>query len=223
MTLCPVYEVIADHFSATRYRQWPVVERFLRGLPSGSLVTDVGCGNGKNMVDHWAEHTSAAATAMDAARTRTLAPGTTMVSRPQLFFSGSDRSSALAEICRQHRPNADVAVADTTCLPYRSRCFDVAISIAVIHHLATRARRLEAVRELLRVVRPGGQVLLYVWALEQRQMPGNRLKTVELPNCERTSDYDAEQVRVLCVLRGIIYFRCEYVHFPRRMCLSLGI
>ncbi|XP_068122965.1 alkylated DNA repair protein alkB homolog 8 isoform X2 [Hyperolius riggenbachi] len=42
-----VYEDIAGHFSSTRHSPWPRVMDFLRTLPIGSLVADVGCGNGK--------------------------------------------------------------------------------------------------------------------------------------------------------------------------------
>nr|DBA32521.1 TPA: hypothetical protein GDO54_000305 [Pyxicephalus adspersus] len=42
-----VYEDIASHFSSTRHTPWPKVVDFLRSLPMGSLVADVGCGNGK--------------------------------------------------------------------------------------------------------------------------------------------------------------------------------
>lgn len=42
-----VYDAIAPHFSSTRFAQWPKVSSFLNSLPSGSLVLDAGCGNGK--------------------------------------------------------------------------------------------------------------------------------------------------------------------------------
>ncbi|KAG8584701.1 hypothetical protein GDO81_004726 [Engystomops pustulosus] len=42
-----VYEDIAGHFSSTRHTPWPKVVDFLMGLSVGSLVADVGCGNGK--------------------------------------------------------------------------------------------------------------------------------------------------------------------------------
>ena len=41
------YDQIADHFSNTRYKPWPQVSDFLHTLSPGSLVLDVGCGNGK--------------------------------------------------------------------------------------------------------------------------------------------------------------------------------
>jgi tRNA (uracil-5-)-methyltransferase TRM9 len=44
-----VYNTIAPHFSRTRYKPWPIVERFLISRKPGSLGLDVGCGNGKNL------------------------------------------------------------------------------------------------------------------------------------------------------------------------------
>ena len=45
-----VYDGIAQHFSNTRYKAWPVVKDFIMRLPAGSVGVDVGCGNGKNML-----------------------------------------------------------------------------------------------------------------------------------------------------------------------------
>ena len=42
-----VYENIAEHFSGTRHSPWPKIAEFLKNQPNGSLVADVGCGNGK--------------------------------------------------------------------------------------------------------------------------------------------------------------------------------
>lgn len=30
-------------------KPWPIVEKFLEGLPAGSVGLDIGCGNGKYM------------------------------------------------------------------------------------------------------------------------------------------------------------------------------
>jgi tRNA (uracil-5-)-methyltransferase TRM9 len=56
--------------------------------------------------------------------------------------------------------------------------FDFAISIAVIHHLSTPARRVKAVSAILETLKPtvskgtpnsqAGKALIYVWALEQK-------------------------------------------------------
>ena len=43
------YNLIADHFSNTRHYVWPNVKNFIDSIIPGSLVADIGCGNGKNM------------------------------------------------------------------------------------------------------------------------------------------------------------------------------
>jgi len=81
------------------------------------------------------------------------------------------------KIAKQHHPHSAI-VADNLSLPHPTHSFDFAISIAVIHHLSTPARRIEAVRAILELLRPsnelsqeekGGRALIYVWALEQKE------------------------------------------------------
>ena len=50
----------------------------------------------------------------------------------------------------------------------RSNLFDAVISIGVIHHFSTVKRRVRAIQELCRILTPGGKLMIYVWALEQR-------------------------------------------------------
>lgn len=42
-----VYDSIADHFSQTRYKPWPLIAVFLASLAPGSIGLDSGTGNGK--------------------------------------------------------------------------------------------------------------------------------------------------------------------------------
>lgn len=84
---------------------------------------------------------------------------------PKCYFIGCDISPPLVAICSQRGHEA--LVADALHLPYRSNFYDAAISIAVLHHLSSDQRRIRALEELVRVVRPGGKVLITVWAVEQ--------------------------------------------------------
>lgn len=131
-----VYDAIAPHFSSTRFSKWPKVQTFLNSLPSGSLVLDAGCGNGKYLGLN-----------------------------PNCYFVGCDISAPLINICSDK--GHEVLVVDAVNLPYRSGYGDAAISIAVLHHLSTESRRKRAVEELIRVTKPGGLVLITVWAREQ--------------------------------------------------------
>lgn len=42
------------------------------------------------------------------------------------------------------------------------------MSLAVVHHFATTERRVGALKELARILRIGGRVIITVWALEQK-------------------------------------------------------
>ncbi|XP_069747352.1 alkylated DNA repair protein alkB homolog 8 isoform X2 [Narcine bancroftii] len=88
-----VYDEIAGHFSNTRHTPWPKVVEFLKALPDGALVADIGCGNGK--------------------------------------YLGVDKDLFME-------------------------------------------RRLSAVKEIVRLLRPGGKGLVYVWAMEQEH---NKIKS----------------------------------------------
>ncbi|KAJ8662860.1 hypothetical protein O0I10_001036 [Lichtheimia ornata] len=84
---------------------------------------------------------------------------------PNILMLGSDRSSNLIKIVQER--GFEGMVADGLDLPYRDNAFDFVVSIAVIHHFASPERRQEALKELLRITRPGGKILVFVWALEQ--------------------------------------------------------
>lgn len=63
---------------------------------------------------------------------------------------------------------SQVALCDNLELPFRDDSFDAVLSLAVVHHFATTERRVRALRELARILRIGGRVVITVWALEQR-------------------------------------------------------
>lgn len=78
----------------------------------------------------------------------------------------SDASAPLARIAKA-ATGAPAVVADCLCAPFRSGSFDTVLSIAVLHHLSTEARRVQALREAARLLRPGGDLLVYCWSYEQ--------------------------------------------------------
>uniref|UniRef100_UPI00359028DB probable tRNA methyltransferase 9B n=1 Tax=Myxine glutinosa TaxID=7769 RepID=UPI00359028DB len=131
-----VYENIAPYFTAMRLCTWPRVRRFLLRLQPGSLVADVGCGEGRYLGLNG-----------------------------HVFTLGCDYCRPLATMARS--AGHDVTVCDNLHLPIRSSCLDAVISIAVIHHFCTKQRRIRALQELARVLRPGGRMLVCVWAHEQ--------------------------------------------------------
>ncbi|CAH1984659.1 unnamed protein product [Acanthoscelides obtectus] len=73
MHVISVYENIAAHFSETRSKPWPNVLEFVNSFDAGSVVLDVGCGNGKYLGKN-----------------------------KHIFDVGCDTSSALLEVCRKN-------------------------------------------------------------------------------------------------------------------------
>lgn len=68
-------------------------------------------------------------------------------------------------------PRRSLAQADILALPFHSSSFDAVMSIAVIHHLTTPARRIQALSELCRISRDGGVALVSAWARESAGRP----------------------------------------------------
>ncbi|KAM4796086.1 putative tRNA methyltransferase 9B [Rhinophrynus dorsalis] len=133
-----VYEKIAPYFNDKRYKAWPKVQEFLLAQEPGSLIADIGCGNGKYL------HIN-----------------------NQAFKVGCDYCIPLAKAARSQ--GYEVLVCDGLQLPYRTGCFDAVLSIAVIHHFSTKERRIRAIQEMARILKVGGRIMIYVWALEQKR------------------------------------------------------
>lgn len=141
------YETVAAHFSSTRHSPWPKVVQFVKALPKGSFIADIGCGNGKYL---------------------------TCIDPTHSFGVGGDRSSRLVSICGGR--GLEAMVADALAVPLRSQSCDAVLSIAVLHHLSTLGHRQAAINELLRILRIGGRGIIYAWAHEQMKGSRRRFK-----------------------------------------------
>ncbi|XP_055599137.1 alkylated DNA repair protein alkB homolog 8 [Uranotaenia lowii] len=191
-----VYNEIAKHFSETRHSPWPKVEDFLSSLNAGSLLLDIGCGNGKYLGLN-----------------------------KSLINVGCDRSDGLLKVCAER--GFQVVQSNCLALPFRSSSADACISIAVIHHLATEERRKKSVSEMVRVLKPAGRALIYVWAKNQeanlkkssylRQNKQNRKsKNEEVPVVQQGSPND-NQATVLPVHTNRTQFQHQDLLVPWKL------
>ncbi|EDR23974.1 hypothetical protein, conserved [Entamoeba dispar SAW760] len=134
-----VYEIIAQHFSQTRYKGWPKVEEFLNGLENYSIVYDIGSGNGKyHNINH------------------------------HITVIGFDPCHNLLMEALHNQKSQNIQ-ADGLYVPVKSNSGDAAISIAVVHHFSTFERRVAAIQEIIRTIKVGGKALITVWAKEQKK------------------------------------------------------
>jgi alkylated DNA repair protein alkB family protein 8 len=160
-----VYDAIATQWHHTRGRRgvlWPGATQFLQRLPVGSVVADVGCGDGKYFPAIWEAGSYVIGTDISLPLLKTaLQAGTRNDDVPD--------SRRVSELRRHLNDRPAMAVADCMSIPLRSKSCDAAICIAVLHHLSTQSRRRRCIEELARIVRPGGTINIQAWAMEQEE------------------------------------------------------
>lgn len=130
-----VYENISKHFSNTRVYTWKWIDDFIYSQQKNSLILDIGCGNGRNMIFE------------------------------NYNFIGIDNCNGFLDICREKKLN--VIEANMTNIPLESNTFDAIICIASFHHLSTPILRKKSLNEIKRLIKPGCDILLSVWSINQ--------------------------------------------------------
>ena len=163
-----VWESIAQSFDRNRTRTWPHVEAFLASLPRGARVMDLMGGNGRHLKP-------------------SLAAGHDTV--------WLDFSRPAARIVAERYPATKVVVAEATHLPLADASIDACIFVAGLHSLPTAEARLLCLRELHRVLRPGGRAQVTVWSrdaprFKDQGRPGHVLD-VDIP--WRSDGHDASR------------------------------
>lgn len=149
-----VYEAIAPHFSLTRHSPWPRVAAYLAAQHAGAIGLDVGCGNGKYLDVNPTLHMLGSDRSNELvrlARSRGSAPEDASATQNSNNTAGKAEEKAPGGFVAS---GTEVAVADGLALPYRLGAFDFVICIAVVHHLSTKERRVEAIGELLSRLQP---------------------------------------------------------------------
>lgn len=145
-----VYNKISGHFDKTRYHSWPKIEEFSKLFLKGSLIADIGCGNGRNCK-----------------------------LRDDCIFHGYDNCEGFVNICLKQGITCKKSnILNIDCCDNN---YDYTMCIAVIHHLSTEERRIQAIKELLRITKPGGEILIYVWAKEQKKFSHYHENNIMVP------------------------------------------
>lgn len=175
-----VYSHIADDFSRTRHSIWPRVQSFIDAIPMAQSCLEIGCGNGKNLLPLHARNISCI---------------------------GIETCPEFIDICKNQ--GLTVFHADCCKLPFTDAVFDYAMSIAVFHHLSTKKRRESAIKEMIRILRPGGKGLISLWSVENQLhrnfTPGDNLVSWKYKDEEFHRYYhiytrDMVQQFLLCVM-----------------------
>ncbi len=122
------------------------------GLRGDEQALDLGCGRGAVLLMAAQHLTTGRAVGVD-------------------LWSSKDQSGNTAEATRRNAVAEGVAdqvelhTADMTALPFEPNRFDLILSSIAIHNIKGRAGRDRAIEEAVRVLRPGGRLLIAdIWA-----------------------------------------------------------
>jgi SAM-dependent methyltransferase len=124
-------------------------------------------------------------------------------------LSGVDVSPAMVERAGAANPDVEYAVSEERRLPHGDGAFDLAFAVCVLHHVAP-ADRLPLLREMRRVLRPGGLVAVF------EHNPWNPLTRRVVRACEFDEGVELLSRRELASLvRGadLEVVACEYLLF----------
>lgn len=134
------YNQRASDFATYRTKLWLDLYHLLDFVKGGNKILDVGCGNGRLYQ---------------------------LFKDKKVIYIGIDNSEKLIEIAKKEweRNKAEFLVADILNLPFENESFNIVASIAVLHHLPGHELRFKALKEISRVLKPGGILFLTIWNL----------------------------------------------------------
>jgi len=138
------YDLIADKFSSTRAFMWRDLEFIKDYVKPGDRILDFGCGNGRLAGFFKGRYSE---------------------------YIGVDISQRLIDIASQtyHSEKTKFIKIKAKKIPFKDNSFDAIFSIAVFHHFPSKEYSLQIARELYRVMKPGGKIVISAWNLWQKQ------------------------------------------------------
>lgn len=135
------YDLISYHFSSTRHSHWKTVKKFIEELNETNIYgqinfLDYGCGNGKYL------------------------------SLCEKFNTvGFDNCDNLLQIVKTNYPKTKIIKGDVCEINFELiNSFDSIICIAVIHHLSSEIRRIEAIQNIIKYLKKNGNAIITVWS-----------------------------------------------------------
>lgn len=134
-----IWNTIAPNWNLSRQKPLQkialILKEYAETWQQGKIL-DIGCGNCRNLLSF---------------------------SYNGFSCYGIDFSNKMLEIagkyCKKHMLNVNLKQAYATKLPFKSQYFDYVLSIFILHHL-NKDERIQAIREIWRVLKPKGKALI---------------------------------------------------------------
>jgi len=143
------YNDISKEFSDSRAFAGKEFEEFRGYLQPGQTILDLGCGNGRLLqflekeAENWHQKT--------------------------FYYVGIDSSKNLITEARKKHPRHIFQTGDMTKIPAKDKTVDILFCIRAFHHLPTKKMRLEALKEMKRVLKHQGILIVTAWNLWQKK------------------------------------------------------
>jgi len=144
------YAKIGMEFSETRSEPWPEFEYFKQYLRKNSRIADIGCGNGRLLL--------------------TLGN--------DFEYIGIDNNLSLLEEAKRKFPNKKFIHGDMLNLPVMNNSIDAALCIAAFHHIPLKKLRIKALKEMNRILKHNGILIIMVWNLFQKKWLKQLIKSL---------------------------------------------
>ena len=136
------YNLIAENYARTRPFFLEDVKALGEYTLKGERVLDSGCANGR-LFD---------------------------IFKPkEVNYYGVDISEKLIEIAKKNYPEAKFQIANALNLPFSENFFDKVYSISILHNIPSKDFQLQYLKEVKKILKPGGLLILRVWDFWRRK------------------------------------------------------
>ena len=153
------YSEFASAFSETRSSAQTRLDRIVAYIGDAGKVLDIGCGNGRLAERLDRENKRVRYVGVDAS--------------PQLITIASARKRQFRSV------GADFFVGDITqagwSLPFANASFEIAIALAVLHHIPSFDLRCAVLRDIHALLKPGARLILTNWAFDRNERQRRRI------------------------------------------------
>lgn len=133
------YSLIAEDFSKTRNKDWAEFKELSSYLKPSDKLLDIGCGNGRFY--------------------------SFLSKKFPISYLGIDNSKNLLKEAKRLNKKAKFKKGNILNLPLKNNSFSIASCIAILHHIPSKKLREKALKEISRILKPRGRLLLTVWNL----------------------------------------------------------
>jgi len=141
------FNKISEEFSESRKDLWPELEELKKYIKKNEKILDLGCGNGRLFE-------------IFSTQGRSTSGG------KNNNYTGIDISSKLIAKAKQ-KYGDHFKIGDMLSLPFSDNYFDSVWSVAVFHHIPSKELRSRALKEIYRVLKKNGLVIVTCWNLYQ--------------------------------------------------------